>query len=102
MPVDDLELFDAADDTSKDDSSDRKRSFTHALLGNMLDSEEEESVKRQKTDTAANRKLNSDQWDTMFSRLVAYKAEKGVSKIKSILTVSRFSLRVVMHKHRIV
>jgi hypothetical protein len=83
MPVDALGLFDAADDSSKD-SSRRKRPYlnsdTNALLGNVLyPKEEEESAKRQKTDCVATRKLNADQWDTMFLRLAAYKAEKGVS-----------------------
>ena len=82
-------------DSGSDDSPSRKRPIhtadsnalhidSNALHLNDGDLENEsDEAKRQKTDFAGNRKPNTDPWDAMFSRLAAYKAEKGVSFIRS-------------------
>lgn len=71
-------------DSSSDDSPSRKRHlepYDDNALNVKDDVLENEAIgtKRQKVDVANSRKPNTDQWDSMFLRLAAYKAEKGVS-----------------------
>lgn len=87
MSVDGHQVQDTTD-SSSDDSPSRKRhlnTYDSNALHVTEDALDNESVeaKRQKTDMDGNRKPNADQWDTMFLRLAAYKAEKGVSLIES-------------------
>lgn len=85
MSLDGSEVRDS-NGSNSDFSPNRKRSIDPSdndvmyLNEDGLENEASEAeAKRRKTDGTGNRKPNTDQWDAMFLRLAAYKAEKGVS-----------------------
>jgi len=78
-------------------NDDNKR--THDQVEIIEGEDEEASEKRLKVragSVAAAKKVNSDQWDAMFERLKAYKAEHGVRKTMWSFTLQSFREKMTL------